>query len=85
MPAREMLGDLLLELNRPEEALGEYKGVLSVNRNRYDALYGAIRAAYKAGRKDEAAQYYSTLLANVLPDADRPELNELRSLFPTSK
>ncbi|HZE23777.1 MAG TPA: hypothetical protein VE054_07285, partial [Blattabacteriaceae bacterium] len=27
MPAREMLGDLLLELNRPEEALGEYKGV----------------------------------------------------------
>ncbi|HKD82612.1 MAG TPA: hypothetical protein VKH81_23180 [Candidatus Angelobacter sp.] len=85
MPAREMLADLLLELNRPEEALAEYKVVLSVNRNRFDALSGAIRAAHNSGRNGEAAQLYSTLLSGVLPDADRPELDELKALLPNPR
>jgi len=85
MPAREMLADLLLELNRPDEALVEYKAVLSVNRNRFNALTGAIRAAHDSGRKDEVAQLYSTLLSVLLPDADRPELNELKALLPKPK
>src|SRR5262249_35285325 len=85
MPAREMLADLLLELNRPEEALAEYKAVLSVNRNQFDALSGAIRAAHDSGRKDEVAQLYSTLLSVLLPGADRPELDELKALLPNPK
>src|SRR5436305_11363260 len=44
VPAREQLGDLLLELNRPQEALKEFERTLTMTPQRRGALAGAERA-----------------------------------------
>ena len=44
LPAREQLGDLLLELNRPADALKEFERVLAMTPQRRNALAGASRA-----------------------------------------
>ena len=49
IPAREQLGDLLLELNRPKEAAKEFAGALHIAPQRRNALAGAGRAAASAG------------------------------------
>jgi hypothetical protein len=56
-PAREMLGDMLMELRRPADALAEYRRTLSKEPGRYRALDGARRAASAAGNEAEAAKY----------------------------
>ena len=56
-PAREMLGDMLMELRRPAEALAEYRRTLSKEPGRYRALDGARRAASASGNETEAAKY----------------------------
>ncbi|PYP81175.1 MAG: hypothetical protein DMD35_02650 [Gemmatimonadetes bacterium] len=56
-PARELLGDILMELNRPADALAEYQRTLTKEPGRYRALDGARRAASAAGMKAEAARY----------------------------
>ena len=43
VPAREQLGDLLLELNRPEEALKEFDRALKMTPQRRAALMGSAR------------------------------------------
>jgi len=78
MPAREMLADLYVELKRPAEALAEYKAVLAESLNRFDALYGAARAAELAGQSGDAQGYFKQLVAVCAPAADRPELQEAR-------
>jgi hypothetical protein len=40
LPAREMLGDLLLEMNRPKDALIQYELSLKNSPNRFNTLYG---------------------------------------------
>jgi tetratricopeptide (TPR) repeat protein len=45
IPARELLGDLLLEMNRPGEALEAYEMDLKRHPNRFNGLYGAGLAA----------------------------------------
>jgi tetratricopeptide (TPR) repeat protein len=77
-PAHEMLADLLLELQRPTEALAAYQQTLKNFPNRFDALYGAARAADALGKRHIAADFYAKLIANCPPDADRPELFEAR-------
>ena len=55
-PAREMLGDMLMQLRRPSEALAEYQKTLVKEPNRYRALAGGMRAAGAVGdRKTEAS------------------------------
>ncbi|MEW6129571.1 MAG: hypothetical protein AB1757_21200 [Acidobacteriota bacterium] len=61
LPAREMLGDLLLELKRPAEALKEYEAVLQITPNRFNSLYGAARAAEIAGNRRKTRFYYTKL------------------------
>ena len=78
MPAREMLGDMLLEMKKPAEALAEYKRALEESPNRFDALYGAAQAAQLAGRVTEAHEYLAKLVKTCAPDADRPELQQAR-------
>jgi tetratricopeptide (TPR) repeat protein len=77
-PAREMLADLFLELQRPKEALVTYQETLKNFPNRFDALYGAARAADALGDRRLATDFYSKLLASCPPNADRPELLEAR-------
>lgn len=78
MPAREMLADLLLELKRPTDALAEYKLVLKDYPNRFDALFGAARAAEAAASPLQAREFYSQLVKISAPGADRPELRAAR-------
>jgi tetratricopeptide (TPR) repeat protein len=56
-PARELLGDLLLELSQPKEALAAYERVLEVAPGRYNALSGAKRAAERSGDATKAKKY----------------------------
>jgi hypothetical protein len=72
LPAREQLADLLAELNRPGEALVEYKASLKTAPNRFNSLLGASRAAETAGNTAEAKQL-QTQLRQIAPNAD-PEL-----------
>jgi tetratricopeptide (TPR) repeat protein len=76
VPAGEMLGDLLLELHRPSEALAAYQNVLRVAPNRFDSLYGAARAARLAGNIVAAKDFFGQLKRMCGSDADRPELKE---------
>jgi tetratricopeptide (TPR) repeat protein len=62
VPARDLLGQLLVELDRPEEALAEFAKVLEAQPGRFGALYGAGRAAELAGRTDQARRLYAQLV-----------------------
>jgi len=88
VPAREMLADMLLELKRPADSLAEYKTVLKNSPNRFDALYGAMRAAASiptsAARK-EAQSYSNQLMVCCGFGGDRPELKELASYAANSE
>ncbi len=45
LPARELLGELLMELDQPARALPEFEEVLRSSPNRFNAIYGCGRAA----------------------------------------
>ena len=60
-PARELLGDMFMELHRPNEALAAYRATLTKEPNRYRALDGAHRAAVAAGDRRAAADYAGQL------------------------
>jgi tetratricopeptide (TPR) repeat protein len=81
MPAREMLGDLYMELKKPGEAVKAYEATLAEAPNRFDALLGAAQASQAMGDTHSARDYYSRLLKNANPAADRPELKEAKSYF----
>ena len=75
VPARELLGDMLLELKQPAAALKEYEASQSREPNRFRGFYGAARAAEAAGDRQKAAAYYGKLLAlSKNSDGTRPEL-----------
>ncbi|HSK42983.1 MAG TPA: hypothetical protein VLA83_03735 [Candidatus Binatia bacterium] len=78
VPAREMLGDMLLEMHQPAAALGEYESALKVSPNRFNDLYGAAAAAQVAGDSAKAKSYYGKLRENCPPAADREELQKMK-------
>jgi hypothetical protein len=65
LPARELLGDMYLELKQPDKALEAYQADLEKHRNRYNGLNGASQSAALCGQK-ELADYYSKQLARVI-------------------
>ena len=80
LPARELLADLLLELNQPAEALVEYRAMLGTDPNRFRSLLGEARAAKQTGDSAIAHDAYRKLLTLSRPDGPaRPELAEARS------
>src|SRR6266478_6375836 len=79
IPAREMLADMLVELNRPAEALAEYKTVLKNSPNRFDGLLGAARSAQATGNAGSAQSFYAKLAEICGSAADRPELAEAKT------
>jgi hypothetical protein len=82
LPARELLGDMLLELNQPAEAMVEFEATLRTAPNRFNALSGAARSAKLSGDNEKAKTYYAKLLANCNhADGNRPELQDARSLL----
>src|SRR5882757_5586879 len=75
LPAREMLADMLLEMNRPGDALAEYETQLKINPNRFNSLYGAGRSAEMAKQPERAALYFQQLVKVCAGgNSSRPEL-----------
>ena len=79
-PARELLGYMLLDANRPAEALVEFEATIKKEPNRFRGLYGGARAAEAAGNKARAVALYKQLLT-VASDAGatRAELQHARN------
>lgn len=71
VPAREMLGELLLESAQPAQALAQFQATLAKQPNRFWSLYGAAQAAQAAGDAGAAQGYFRQLLM-VAPHADEP-------------
>ncbi len=77
LPARELLGDRLLALNKPEEALIAYQIDLESHPNRFNGIYGAAIASKRLGDWEKANMYFEELLkltAGV--SSNRPEIAE---------
>ena len=82
LPAREQLGELLLDLNQASSALREFEVSLQSAPNRFNGLYGAARAAKLAGDQNRARSYYEKLLAiSRAADTSRPELVEAKAFL----
>jgi hypothetical protein len=75
-PARELLGEMLLRLQRPVEALAEFEATLKKEPNRFRAIYGAARAAAAAGRQQQASAHYASLVKMTMK-ADQPGRKEI--------
>jgi tetratricopeptide (TPR) repeat protein len=72
-PAREMLAELLLLENHAQESLTEYEAVLKVAPNRFNALFGAARAAEASGNGAVAKRYVQKL-DEIAPGNERSKL-----------
>ena len=83
IPAREMLADMLLSLNQPENALAEYEKSMKVDPNRFNGLAGAARAAELAHQPAKANAYSGQLLKNCgdATHSHRPELRSAKTLL----
>ena len=57
LPARELQGDMLLELGRPREALVAYRAALALQPRRPRRLGGGARGAARAGAGAAARGY----------------------------
>ena len=81
VPARELLGDMLLEAGQPAAALREFEASQQREPNRFRNYSGSARAAEMAGDRAKAAAYSKKLL-ELARDADspRPELARARTL-----
>ena len=86
LPVREMLADMLMDMQKPQEALVEYETSLRTDPNRFNGLYGAARAAEMTQQKDKAAAYFAQLLKNCDGTrSDRPELAQAKTLLAAAK
>ena len=79
IPARELLGDMLMQAGKPKEALAAYEHSMRVEPNRFRGLAGAARAAELAGERDKAKGYSQRLLQLAAKgDGERPILKMAR-------
>ena len=77
LPADELLGDMYLATNNPEEALKAYEVNLKGHPNRFNGLYGAAQAAKQLGNTEKATTYFNQLLEITKhSNSNRPELLE---------
>ena len=74
--SRELLGEMLLQMNRPGQALEQFEATLKREPNRFRALYGAARAAQLKGDREASRRYFRELL-KVCEHADKPGRKEL--------
>jgi tetratricopeptide (TPR) repeat protein len=82
-PARELLGEMLLEAKQPAEALEQFEAALTKEPNRFRSLYGAAESAKQSGDQQKELTYFRKL-SLVATNADapaRPEVLEARSVM----
>jgi len=75
-PARELLGEMLLELNESAQALEQFEATLKQEPGRLRALYGAAHAAELSGDR-AASQKYFREVSKVCVRADKPGRSEV--------
>jgi len=84
-PAPELLGEVLLALNRPREAAPFFEQALARNRNRSRSVLGLARAAAATGDAAAARKHYTALLDNLRDaDPDLPLVREARAALASS-
>ena len=83
-PSRELLGEMLLQIERPEQALLEFEATLKREPNRFRTLDGAARAAQLEG-DGVISRAYFRLLLKVCEHADKPARKELVQAMKSSQ
>jgi tetratricopeptide (TPR) repeat protein len=78
LPARELLGDMLLENERPGEALAAYESSLVSDPKRLRSYNGAAQAALAAGNASKTRDYFSRIVEMTDANSTRPELIRAR-------
>jgi tetratricopeptide (TPR) repeat protein len=83
-PAHELVGEMLMDLRRPKEAIPEFEAALKRTPRRALSLLGLGRAA-TAARDQVTARRAFTELHRMWSHADKtlPELKEISSVVPT--
>lgn len=82
LPARELLGDMLMALDRPVEALDAYQAALKISPNRFNSLYGAGQAAERARQYDVAKTFYTKLIeVSKQADTEREHLTQAKNFL----
>jgi tetratricopeptide (TPR) repeat protein len=76
VPARELLGEMLLEANEPKQALEQFEATLKKEPGRLRALYGAAHAAQLSGSRDTSQRYFREML-KVCDHTDKPGRSEV--------
>ncbi|MCZ6870983.1 MAG: tetratricopeptide repeat protein, partial [Gammaproteobacteria bacterium] len=81
LPARELLGDMLLELEMNEEALAAYEATLAHSPGRLNSLYGMGLALEGMGETDRAADVYEQIIAMTAEAGNaRPWLSYVKAV-----
>jgi len=84
-PARELLGDMLLEAGAAADALAAYEATMIKEPGRFRSAYGAARAADAAGNRTTARRHYQRLLEIAgSGERTRPELERARAFVKQS-
>ena len=82
LPAIELLGDMLLALNRPKDALVAYEENLKKHPERFKGIYGAAIAAKQSGNQEKADHYYRQLIElSKNSNSTRPEIVEAKKFI----
>jgi Tfp pilus assembly protein PilF len=76
-PARELLGEMLLQMNEPGKALEQFEATLRKEPRRFRSLYGAAHAAQLSGSGDVSQRYFRELLS-ICAHSDKPARSELQ-------
>jgi len=75
-PARELLAEMLLEVNEPGQAQEQFEATLEKEPRRFRSLYGAAHAAQLGGRRSASQKHFRDLL-EVCAHPDKPARPEL--------
>ncbi len=79
-PARELLGEMLLDAGMAKEASTAFEATMKKEPNRFRGAYGAARAAEALGNRAAARKYYLHVLSIAKgADVERPELKRARA------
>ena len=81
LPARELLGEMLLELQRPGEALKAFEASQLREPERFRGYYGAAQAAAQSGEQAKAKRYFTKLVDMAGQGTPRPELVQARAFL----
>jgi tetratricopeptide (TPR) repeat protein len=81
LPAKELLGDMLLAMNQPAKALEAYESNLISRPNRFNSLYNAGVCAERTNQLEKSSFYYRQLMSIVKPNSSRSELKAAKGLY----